>query len=93
MNKTVSVIVSRCVARKDTSFPFKETWSSYGECLTNKTFPSVESARDFAEPKRDQGMSVVIRPNYNEPNEGYQYREWRSFNGEPFEEVRFFPHL
>lgn len=33
---------------------------------------------------------VIVRPVYNEHDEsGRFFREWRSFNGEPFKEVRW----
>lgn len=32
------------------------------------------------------GMSVIVRPNFNEEK---FYREWRSFDGKPFEEVKW----
>lgn len=50
----------------------------------------MDVAKALGNPHRGLGVSVLIRPNYNETDaDGTFFREWRSFNGEPFREVRF----
>lgn len=81
MNYTISVIVSKC----------EGDWI-YGERLVDTTFPlsSWEDACLLGESHRAPGMSVVIRPNYNEEEDGVKFfREWRSMHGVVFQEVRF----
>jgi hypothetical protein len=62
------------------------------------TDPAAAIEAAFAH--RAEGKSVIIRPNFNESDHGDArtqpiskcfYREWRSFNGGKFSEVRFFP--
>lgn len=78
---TVTVIVSHCAPKGD---------RVYGERLTDTRFSKLDDALKFASPLREQGKSVLVRPNYNErDSKGRFYREWRSFNGEPFQEIRF----
>jgi hypothetical protein len=84
MDKSVSVIVSKCTPNGD---------RVYGENLVNETFknpPALENATAFGNLLREKGKSVLVRPQYNEKDEkGKFFREWRSFNGEPFKEVRW----
>jgi hypothetical protein len=77
--QTVSVISSQCVRDR-----------VFGDRLRDATFRNVESANDFARELLEPGVSVIVRPNYNEhDHNGRFFREWRSFNGEPFREVRW----
>lgn len=90
-NKSVSVIVS------------KTAWSvtakcyvTYGDRLVDSTYSTaeyanpLESAREEAEAKIAKGVSVVLRPDYNEQDQqGRFFREWRSFDGGPLEECIF----
>jgi len=76
----ISVIVSACTPNGNT----------YGERLFDERYPTLEAARAQGESKSALGMSVIIRPNYNERDaKGDYFREWRSFNGEPFKECRW----
>lgn len=85
MAKEVAVIVSPCV--KGTP---EGEGRIYGERLVDKTFPTVEEALKQGGLYRTLGQSVVVRPRYNEKDEkGSYFREWRSFNGEPFKECRW----
>ncbi len=78
MDKKIVVIVSKCVKDR-----------IYGESLID-TYATLEEARRVGESKRADGMSVVVRPSFNEEDDnGRFFREWRSFNGEEFREVRF----
>lgn len=45
----------------------------------------IYRAKDFCLP----GLSVLVRPSYNDPENEGEFYEWRSFNGEPFEKVVF----
>lgn len=48
--------------------------------------------RDAAKDLLGSHRSVIIRGNFNETHLGHLgYREWRSFNGELFEEIHFTP--
>lgn len=88
-SETVEVIDNSCVWDKQ-----HDCWRVTGEAIRT-TYASLELARPFADAHRHKGRSVIIRPSYNEPDEGskaqppWHYREWRSFNGEDFKEVRF----
>lgn len=46
----------------------------------------VEQATEYAKTLCKEGLSVLVRPNWNETD---YYREWRSFDGAAFEEIRF----
>jgi len=60
------------------------------ETIFRENFFSVEDARKAGEGFRGERISVLIRPNYNEENDTEEFfREWRSFNGEDFAEVRW----
>lgn len=75
----VSVIVTKCAGG-----------TIFGERLVDERFPNVDEAKALGNTKIAAGMSVLVRPNYNETDaDGTFYREWRSFNGEDFREVRF----
>jgi hypothetical protein len=74
--KTISVIASKC--------------NGSGGNLHDQAYNNLLDARIAAENLRASNLSVIIRPNYNEKDaDGSFYREWRSFNGEEFQEVRF----
>jgi hypothetical protein len=78
-NRTVQVIVSRCVGDR-----------IYGDRLVDQTFSSLTQAKLLGAANKAEGKSVIVRPNYNEEDEkGRFFREWRSFNGESFKEVRW----
>lgn len=75
----VSVIVSKCAGNR-----------IYGDRIVDKSFTTIDEAKSFADQFRDDGKSVIVRPCYNEhDSEGRYFREWRSFNGETFREIRF----
>lgn len=75
----VSVLVSRCI--RDRLFAVS---------LFNESFYSLDTAMSVGKTKQADGVSVIVRPNYNEEDsKGRFFREWRSFNGSPFEEVRW----
>lgn len=84
MATTVSVIVSTCV--------FVETTKSWcvGKRILERTFSDLSEARKLGETLVAPGMSVTVRPNSNETDaDGKFFREWRSFDGMRFQEVRF----
>ena len=57
---------------------------------TNCTLPLT--AKRLALSERAQGRAVTIRPTFNERDPETResfYREWRSFNGGPFTEIRW----
>lgn len=59
-------------------------WSAEIEC------PDVLSAQRLGESLLAKGKCVIVRPTYNEEDSrGQFFREWRSFNGEPFYECRW----
>ncbi len=80
----VQVIVTLCCAGEG-------GYRIYGERLHDDTFASLEAARLWGESAKDQGLSVLIRPNFNERDEtgARFFREWRSFDGRPFQEIRW----
>lgn len=78
--KTVSVIVSKCTP----------DGQRISERISEEKFPSIVVAKSIGNSKLASGVCVIVRPNYNEPDEsGRWFREWRSMNGEPFKEVVF----
>lgn len=80
MSTNVSVIVSKC----------NDEGRIFGDRLFDEKYPTVEEARAIGLTKCADGVSVIIRPNYNETDsEGRHFREWRSFNGAAFKECRF----
>jgi len=66
---------------------------AYFEKVTNEEYASLEEATSKGEKIRQIGVSVTIRPNYNESDEnGSYFREWRSMNGEVFQEYKWYPN-
>ena len=83
MSTNVKVIVSKCVGEGDDV-------RVYGERLFEGNYPTVEEATSQADKFRDKGVSVLVRPTYNERDDkGRFFREWRSFHGEAFKECRW----
>lgn len=79
MANTITVIVSRFTNNR-----------IYGPRLLDVKTQSLDDAFAIGKDKTADGMSVIVRPNYNETDsKGRFFREWRSFNGEPFKEVRW----
>lgn len=79
MNKTISVLVSKCIQDR-----------IWGDRLFDENFLSLEEAQNIGISKKVPGVCVIVRPSYNEKDEkGTFFREWRSFNGEPFKECRW----
>ena len=78
MSFTVEVIVNK--------------YDADSECVYNipffrKEFSSIDAAMTVGESEKSFGISVIVRPNYNEADDkGPFFREWRSINGEPFKE-------
>lgn len=84
MDRKVSVLVTKCVGNASRGF------SSYGERLVDEVLPSVEEATVLGNTKRGKGLSVIVRPHYNEVDDnGRFFREWRSFDGDEFKECRW----
>jgi hypothetical protein len=81
MEKTHTVIVSRCFYHPNK--PYEET--VYGMALSETTSMGEEYALRFADPFRIPGLSVTVRPNFND--EGLKFHEFRSFNGGAFKRV------
>ncbi len=78
--KTVSLIVSKCTNEN----------RIYGDRLIDITFSTLEEAIVMGDKKRAAGLSVIVRPNYNEhDSKGKFYRELRSFNSNNFKECQF----
>ena len=83
--KNVTVIVSQCV--KGTA---ENEGRIFGDRLVTYTFYSVEEALLEGKFQSADGRCVIVRPTYNEEDDkGHFYREFRSFNGEAFKEIRF----
>jgi hypothetical protein len=79
----IQVIVSLCY--KD----LNQEWLN-GHPIEDEIFASLEAANEFAEGFKSLGVSVIVRPTYNETDStGRFFREWRSFNGEAFKESRW----
>lgn len=80
--ETISVIVRKCTPEGD---------RVYGDFVCNSfDADDLDRAIDIAKENSNEGFSVIIRPNFNEEDEkGRFFREWRSFNGSLFKEVRF----
>jgi hypothetical protein len=78
--KTISVIASPC----------NDEGRIHGDRLCDAMFKAenVAAASELANSLRKKGVSVILRPNYNDEN-GRSFREYRSFNGEDFREVVF----
>lgn len=92
MRKSISIIVSRC---KEISGEPGKDFRLYGDRLVDEVFEDdlAESQRVLlsSDKHRAKGKVVIVRPNYNEKNpDGTSFfREWRSFDGEPFKECRW----
>lgn len=88
MSNTITVIVSKARAILDGDLP---SYRVYGDRLVDETFTDMDAAKSLADSKLGKGLSVILRPNYNETDEnGKRYfREWRSFDGEALREVRW----
>lgn len=81
----IVVIVSRCIWNAQ-----EKTWQIWGERLFAEHCDSLDKAKEIGESKRAKGMSVLIRPNFNEYDEkGKYFREWRSFDDAEFKEARW----
>lgn len=65
-----------------------ETWRGRDKYQTLAEL--IERAQYFCRP----GLAVLLRPNFNDLTDEHGrivgFREWRSFNGGPLEEVKFF---
>jgi hypothetical protein len=82
MNKEVQVIISECAFIGDDWRVLKRK--------EEKSFHNYIAAKKYADKKTAKGLSVIIRPIYNEKDsKGEFFREWRSFNGEAFTEVKW----
>jgi hypothetical protein len=58
--------------------------------LQNLTCSGLKDAMYEADKLRTHGVSVIVRPNYNETDaEGRYFREWRSLDGTPFKECKW----
>lgn len=78
--KTIQLIVVKCQGSNQV----------YGDRIVDECFTSLMLANSLGEMARSKGWCVIIRPNYNESDEeGSFFREWRSFDGEPFKECRW----
>ena len=79
-DKTIQLIVVKCAGNNQV----------YGDRLVDAPFTSLVVAKSLGEMARMEGWCCIIRPAYNEEDEkGRFFREWRSFNGEPFKECRW----
>ena len=81
----VQVIVVRCMLAN------RGGWKACGPPLCDTTFPTLEAAMAFGEPATGNGLCVIVRPNYNETDDAGKgfFREWRSFDGQALNEVRW----
>lgn len=81
--KTISVIASKCTG-------VTETLRVYGERECDATFreSDKDAAFELGNSLRKDGIAVTVRPNFNDEGER-SFREYRSFNGEPFKEIVF----
>ena len=89
--RNISLIISKCVKSWDPLLETYASYRSYGEAKEVK-FDSLEEAMKKARTKIAEGMSVLVRPNYNENEDDGEkrfFREWRSFNGGELKEIRF----
>ena len=86
MKKTVQVIINKCF--------WNYGWRIDGDRLFDEVFSTFAEAWVVGTKQVAEKMNVIVRPNYNEHDErGTYFREWRSFNGENFKEVRFDTNL
>lgn len=82
----VQVIVVKC-SKGENGY---SSYSSYGDRLIDKEFATQEAAMIFGEPLRGDKLCIIVRPKYNERDDkGEFFREWRSFDGKDFKEVRW----
>lgn len=81
MNQTVIVCVSRC----------NEAGTHAYQSVSRSTYNTLPFAKLVGDMKRAPGLSVLVRPNYNETDENgmLYYREWLSMNGGPWVERVF----
>jgi hypothetical protein len=78
---TISVIVGECDG----------SGRLIGSRLFDERYPTLEEAMRVGKHKCADGMSVIVRPNYNEKDSrGDFFREWRSFNGDAFKECKWY---
>lgn len=75
----IEVIVSSCDETGYTRFDDR-SYTSYTD--PRKAFAAAESACA-------KGRSVIVRPTFNEGARKGSYRDWRSLNGNDFEEIWF----
>jgi len=84
MYQHTTVIVSACFFDQR-----NQTWRTSNR-LSEESYASLEEAMTSGQNQVGEKRSVIVRPSYNEEDEkGRYYREWRSFNGSPFEECRW----
>ena len=85
MSHNVKVIFSKCIWNGKAN-----SWQTWGEWIGEHDLKTLTAARRLGDSLIVKGLSVIVRPTYNEKDvQGRFYREWRSFSGEPFKEVRF----
>lgn len=70
------VIVSRCDSAGLTA----------GDNILRQLIPDLPTAHQAGMPHKAKGKVVILRPNFNENG---LFREWRSFNGNPWQECRW----
>lgn len=89
MSKAVVVIVSKCIWDSRAG-----SWRAWDR-VSESRYSSLEEAMQQGEANACEGLSVIVRPTYNEfdplpdGSKNKFFREWRSFDGKSFEEVRF----
>jgi hypothetical protein len=68
---------------------FAEDWR-VSERISEQSLSTLEEALILGNSLVGERLSVIVRPSYNEKDaSGKFFREWRSFNGEPFKECRW----
>lgn len=77
------VSVIHCSSNVAGTIVFEQLQKLDFENLVEATIAAVRLAK--------HGFAIIIRPNYNETDDAGNrfFREWRSFNGAPFKEIRF----
>lgn len=93
--KTATVIVGGCTADGSRSVgfslrqDFEESETISGDFYYRNLKDLVRDCKILCK----QGLFVMVRPNFNDVlddnGEVIGFREWRSFNGEDFREVKF----
>ncbi len=79
----IQVIVSQC------SF-HNGQWSLCGDPIQRSKHGSPREALETALVDAIPGQLVIIRPSFNETLDGIElFREWRSFDGQNFTEIRW----